>query len=246
MEKSSINALKFTYNTLLILFYMYHLFLNELESLISSQSHDSTLLRLFKTVVLDTCGNCTNIVSINRLREYSWELLHSVHWKDVLLVHREVYALASLLLIELLFKAERTSTLELIKMTDKTILLTSSTRYLDALNALIDKISIKHSDEIEQSTKKYENLILNSHNQQLPSSSGTTRHYPTTPSPDHTTFSASVIKEHYQPDLVVFLTQYMECGEPVVLKGCIDDWPAMHGERSWSDLNYFNKGMVYH
>ena len=220
---------------------MNQLFLKELESSISSQSHDSTLLRLFKTVVLD---NCTNINNINRLREYSWEKLHSVHWKDVLLIHREVYALASLLLIELLFKAGLTSALELIKMTDKAILLTSSTRYLDALNTLIDNIAIKYNTQIEESTKKYENPILNSYNQQLPSSSRRTRHYPTKPSPDCTASSSlSPIKEHYQPDLVVFLTQYMECGEPVVLNGCIDDWPAMHGERSWSDLNYFNKGM---
>ena len=197
---------------------MGHLFLNELEYSILSQNRDSTLLRLFKTVVLD---NCTNIVSINRLREYSWELLHSVHWKDVLLVHREVYALASLLLIELLFKAECTSPLELIKMTDKAILLTSSTRYLDALNILVDNITNKHSNEIEESTKKYENFILNSHSPPRTSSSGSsTQHYPTTPSPDRTaSSSSSSIKEHYQPDLVVFLTQYMECGEPVVLKG---------------------------
>ena len=231
---------------------MGHLFLNELEYSISSQNRDSTLLRLFKTVVLDSC---TNINNINRLREYSWELLHSVHWKDVLLVHREVYALASLSLIELLFKAERydskqksTSALELINMADKTILLTSSTRYLDALNTLIDNIAIKCSSEIDKSTKKYESLVLNSYNQHLTSPSGSsTRHYPTKPSPDHTiTLLSTAIKEHYQPDLVVFLTQYMECGEPVVLKRCIDDWPAMLGERSWSDLNYFNKGMVFH
>lgn len=173
--------------------------------------------------------------------EYTWERIHSVYWKDVKVCLRDVYALGIYLKLSVVLELNKNLSnpnhLEmLITIADKGILL-GSIAYRSQLQILIQQFSHRHQEIVQQ--------LPSPRQVQRPLSSETYRKTECFPHPYNPAILQ--IESVNEPSLVAFLTQYMTRHIPVVLKGCMSDWPAFQAagarnDRSWGDLDYIKRG----
>lgn len=161
----------------------------------------------------------TKIDNIRVLLEYLWEKLHSVHWKCVHMVYRELYSAACYLYAEALMSSSA-STADVLNIVDMGLLLGA-----DLCRPAL--LSMANAIGIDKPLKKR----ARTNSLRAPSFS---RSLAALWSPSHL---AATVRRHCSPSLLEFSSQYLLSGSPVILENCIHDWPAMQPSR-WMNLDY--------
>ncbi len=170
--------------------------------------------------------------SSKMLLDITWEHLNTGHWKDVNITWRYAYTYLSLFkaISEYALSLEGHNELTLdvaIKTCDMGLLMGAP-----VLNNILTKVVAKlQSIHIEQYEK---DQVLEGKNQDIKVS-----HKKRKMSNIPVISPANYIKTLQCPSLQTFRECCMESGEPVIIQGAIDYWPAI-GERCWS-LDYLHK-----
>ena len=237
------------------------------SSLLTSikRTSDNLLLSIF----MDTCDSlllytssndkiicCRIFEKLATLIEYSWELIHSVHWKNTNIVFRDIYSLGVYLKLYLIIDesiydfSSRSKIKDLIKQADRAILL-GSNMCREQLQALITTLTEKYHS-LDNFNDDYIKPNIDINQTQYIDKCCYQRCVPTLNN-QRPNLRQSIDKIT-TPSLVTFLNKYLNQNQPVVLRGCLDDWPAMNNnsdnnnnngsQRScWSNLDYLKKGM---
>jgi len=174
-----------------------------------------------------------NCLKLYEAKQYLWEELHSVHWKDVHGLDRELFGLVSCMMVLILYGEPTVKLAQLLQVLDCGLLLGSELTHklinqvmsLLRDDNIIDKLSVpvhanKRVHELRriQSQRRLKTLTA------------------------HTTASKKTIESTFMLDLGAFYTKFFQPQLPVVLKGCMEDWPAMlpHASNTtrWGSIEY--------
>lgn len=181
----------------------------------------------FKEEWIDCLSKCKALLDI------TWEYLYTGHWKDVHIVWRQAYTYVSYLKALAEFAVQCSNCCEdfhnVIRTCDMGLLMGAPAlnNVLPKLASRIHKLHVNYmqksgdfnensDDDLEISTPACESTLLISHCSEN---------------------SVSVL--HSPPSIEHFSTNFMETNTPVIIKGCMDFWPALN-TRPWS-LNYFKQ-----
>jgi hypothetical protein len=176
------------------------------------------------------------IVSINVRRRYYAQQLHSVHWKDVAIVHRELFSIAAVHVVFL--QLDQLQPHELFRIADTGILLGADEMSIKLLQHVIDNTrnatALQSAGAPKKRTREEEcadQAIIS-----VPVSSSLSVVDSAIQQVDRELSIAAV----QTPSLMTFYNAYLVPQVPVLILGCMDDWPAMqkHGPREWSNIQY--------
>ena len=176
--------------------------------------------------------------------EWSWEQLHAMHWKDLPISYRRLYAYTAILDAMVYCKEEKYSnameTIDRGLLLGAPVLNDSLQRWGSAVSRVIRETNYKRKEQPELDDK----TSISS----LPTKK--LRNDAELHSVDSQSLLQSVITNvevlHSPPSLLHFKEEYMKKGRPVLIKGCISHWPAMSTrqwrynlEPSWLDTDLF-------
>ena len=173
------------------------------------------------------------------VKDRLWEELHSGHWQDVPMASRRLYALVMLLRGVVLTRTGKYK--EALEAVDHGLLMGTPHEHLHVLGHLLtaklvtnDKANQpQHSDG---DTKRSVNIKFRnySHFKETESESP---HVKRSKLEDMTgevfnldLFSSkcTLLQTVYQPSLLTFLETFMKAETPVIIEGCLEEWPAFH------------------
>lgn len=153
--------------------------------------------------------------------------INGMHWRDVPSASRDAFSFVSLLLCRLFVdRAEKRD--ELYSILDAALLLGSDFAYDDIQRQL---------SALDAALKIYEPRLPSPVPSKIRTVSPRLRRVVLA------TSSLDPVPVEDTPTLERFLDIYMTAGRPVLLRGCAAHWPAMHGPRAWSNLDYIKHGM---
>lgn len=206
--------------------------LQELKLIFSGPNGDSFCLQTCHELI-DSCNKNDEPCVEKQLAELYWyvlDQLNGMNWRDVPDESRDAFSAVSLLI----YRSTKAKALasgktdELYKILDIALLLGSCLKY----------------DEIQFELSQLDDAARGVLPQPLPAAAAELF------TPD---FYDIVSRQPTRsghiptitcPSLESFYDDYLLADKPVVLKGCVEHWPAMAGDRSWKNLNYINKGDV--
>ncbi len=178
--------------------------------------------------------------------DYSWEMLHTGHWKDVNLVWRQCYALAALLKVVSLARADKLE--EALVITDKGILMGAPilNNSLQALATIItgeispEKVKNIGADDIDRENTRTIGKVRFRNYKPSGSSMPETKKLSLSPSSCSMSSYTSIplidmtkrISVVHSPSLEQFRQCHMIPSLPVVLSGAMEHWPA-YAEKRW-------------
>ncbi len=185
------------------------------------------------------------------MKEYIWECLHKVSWKDVDDVYRDLYGCFSALLVITQMGTVIATTINikwytgLVKICDLGILLGSNNfnpilqKIITSIHSTISQISSLNPHTIDQVHKRRkivptEHPTPNQHRIALPP--------PLFHSTTHLSLAHSV-ERVTTPDMLTFHDAYFTRETPVLLTECMEDWPAVS---RWNNLEYILSGTPLH
>ena len=162
--------------------------------------------------------------------DWSWEQLHAMHWKDLPISYRRLYAYTAILDAMVYCKEEKYS--KSMEAIDRGLLLgapvlnDSLQRWGSAVSTVIRETNYKRKEHPVEfdvkisspTTKKLKDTELYSADSQH--------------SFQNFIINTSVEVLHSPPSLLHFKEEYMKKEVPVLIKGCINHWPAM-SNRQW-------------
>ena len=164
------------------------------------------------------------------LMEWSWEQLHVMHWKDLPVSHRRVYAYVALL--EALVYCREGDYVKAMETIDKGLLMgapvlnDSLQRWAGALNS-----SIREREECKRKQDTGIESIDSIPTKKLKrDATDIVFSFSTDAPPLPTGEVIEVLRS--PPSLLHFKEEYMNKERPVLIKGCMDHWPAM-SHRQW-------------
>ena len=172
-------------------------------------------------------------LKLYKAKQYLWEELHSVHWKDVHGLDRELFGLISCMLVTFLHSEPTVDQAHLLQELDCGLLLGS-----EHTHVLINKVMSLLRDD--NSTKKLSvSVRANQQIHQLRRVQSQCRLKTLTAQ----NFAVKkTIKSTPMLDLGAFYTKFFQPQLPVVLLGCMEDWPAMLPNtshiRPWGSIEY--------
>jgi hypothetical protein len=154
---------------------------------------------------------------------YLWERIHDGKWLDVHPNYRYFYGYISAIhgyysWMTSSAKDETTFLLNLFRLLDLGLLLGSP----ESVDLLQETITLIHFSSRLHLPLVPASCSLESPKSTIPTLRPSLRH---------------ALPVEHAPDLVSFFNNYFLLKRPVVLKDCIEDWPALS---LWSDLNYIN------
>ncbi|CAH9128633.1 unnamed protein product [Cuscuta epithymum] len=166
-------------------------------------------------------------------REMAWEQLHSGPWNSVLPIWRDAYSIACLHAARLHYKAGEFC--QAIQVLDMGIIMGGLT-LRDDFNLAVRKASMKANSSIEAFPRKDQSEEPN-----------------TIVSPDFhieevswvlpvKSLSCKMVGKRSALSLESFLQDHFLAGSPVVIRDCMDHWPA---KGKWNDLNYLRSVAGY-
>lgn len=232
-------------------------------------SEDMSMPSNISSILIDYDSLTKARLLVDQLKNYAWETLHSTHWRSIPIPARDIYALATYLHTSLTLALNNITRIKSINDEDNQInSKTINQMVIELDKALLlggplmrnDLQYLLHHLTSTYASILYRPLIFNpstnsrsSNTSDNNSSSGNNN--------DINIYDGSNLKGKLRrccprgpgkrreipiinnPDLHVFLTQYMESDTPAVLRDCSDEneWPALS---RWSDLEYFNKGTL--
>lgn len=190
----------------------------------------------------------------SKLKSYAWETLHSTHWRTVPTPARDAYALGTFLHIALTMLLSSTRrAIEEDKLKDTKLIPTPQSLPVERMVRQLDRALLLGGplmrDDLQRllvflerthSAQLYRPLQVSTSFHSIASSSSTKKTRREQCCPNGPGKRTDIPIAHC-PDLHTFMTEYLEPGRPVVLRGCLDEdgWPAL---TRWNDLEYFNKG----
>ena len=177
----------------------------------------------------DSIADC----SVDGALRYLLDQLNGMHWRDVPAVSRDAFSLISLLLCRTYADVE-SKRLEVYSVLDSALLLGSDFAYDDiqAMLRAMDNRSAPGAEGLPPASPtrlKEEPLPAQLFNMAYGSPS-----------------SLGVVGSVECPGLDDFLEEHMIPGSPVVLRGCLEHWPALSGPRAWANLDYIRRGECLH
>lgn len=193
------------------------------------------------------------------LKEYSWDLLHSTHWKDVPPLYKDCFALATLIIISIVEYKGGINDIDisnLISTADRGILMGAG-RFTAQLLKVIHRLKSLLATDTDLAKPTYFSFECTHRRRCYPA--------PVSRPPMQTRRGIPIVDS---PTLLDFQQRFLNPGVPAVLKGCIDHWPAFGGTdsvnddvdlgtggqpflmllrnprtRHWGDNNYWRRGM---
>ncbi|KAE8740647.1 hypothetical protein FOCC_FOCC013795 [Frankliniella occidentalis] len=170
------------------------------------------------------------LTSIQAVLDHTWEQLNTGHWRDVPIVHRHVFSIASLIKILCLLYSqagdEETLLRLALKAADMGLLLgaplPSPNECLD-LTIAASLLSTTLAQVVEQSgSSEQDPILLEDRSTQFILKG----------------LSGSPIKELDCPSIERFCTDHFLPKLPVKIKGCMMHWPA---SKRWNDIGYLQR-----
>nr|GLL31682.1 lysine-specific demethylase JMJ30-like [Ipomoea trifida] len=154
-------------------------------------------------------------------REMAWEQLHLGPWHSVLPIWRDAYSMACLHVAKLHYAAGEFS--QAIRALDMGLIMGGPALRTD-LNLAIRKASKKASIALDSSSVQNHNIVSEEVNMAeisriLPARS----------------LSCKLVGKRSALSLEGFIQDHYVSGTPVIIRGCLDQWPA---KSKWNDLNY--------
>jgi hypothetical protein len=166
---------------------------------------------------------------LSLFKEYTWELLHNLHWKNIEYAHRDCYSLSVYLLNQYkLCKSSSYCPQTLLKEADVALLMGFG-RYRQHLENQIEYITQLHEKTL------YTPLVQTSITQSRPKKCRLLKLL-------NKTKRKNLITTIKFPALHLFYLNFMLSNTPVIIENAISNWPAFCGENSWGNLEYLNKG----
>lgn len=170
------------------------------------------------------------LTCIQGVLDHTWEQLNTGHWRDVPIVHRHVFSIASLIKILSLLQSqaggEETLLRLALKAADMGLLLGAPlpppNECLD-LTVAASVLSASLAQVAEQSQSDSDCVV---HEEKALT--------PFSPSG----LSGIPVKELVCPSIEKFCTDHFQPKVPVKIKGCISHWPAM---KRWCDIGYLQR-----
>lgn len=206
-----------------------------MKLLTERKCHHTSALYLCLLSCLNCEGRQYHIQDVQEIRSDLWERLHIAHWKDVHEIDRELFAIATFLLVCMLVKAGFENTHDLARLLDSGLLLgcsRASPLLSQLLSSITDvstrsctglwharcaelpraqKLSAVHTYRVRQAQQRMKTL----------SSTGHSRN--------------KLVQSIPAPDVYSFFERYFKPEEPVVLLGAVQDWPA---STKWGNIEY--------
>ena len=172
-------------------------------------------------------------LKLHQAKQYLWEELHSVHWKDVHGLDRELFGLISCMLVTLLYGEPTVDQAHLLQELDCGLLLGS-----EHTHELINKVMSLLRNE--GTTEKLSvSVCANQRLHQLRRAQSQCR-LKTLKAQNFAV--KKTIKSTPMLDLVAFYSKFFQPQLPVVLLGCMEDWPAMLPNAAnierWGSIEY--------
>lgn len=169
-----------------------------------------------------------DILKLYKAKQYLWEELHSVHWKGVYGLDRELFGLLSCMIVMLLCEEVTVNQSELLQMLDCGLLLGS-----DHTHELINKV-ISLLRENSNLSKVSDSAIHANQRVHCLRHIQSQRRLQTLA---RNTTSKKTIETTVFLDLGDFNKRYFQFQLPVVLQGGMDDWPAMRSHTGTSNTS---------
>lgn len=191
----------------------------------------------FVASLLERVSNCSHLMSIlsisRNMQEYTWDMIHSTHWKLVAPQCRDCYAFGSYvsLMVKYFLQIERSFDFlsSCIKMADKALVLGGQLfqRPLQRMIGMLCKEALL-CDEMQ-------NIL----DQRIPSSKHLSSQLP-----KHVNHILSQrIRREAKVDVLQFYQRFLATSTPVVLTDCMNEWPALSDPaHSWKNLRYIREG----
>ncbi|KAK3914897.1 Bifunctional peptidase and arginyl-hydroxylase JMJD5 [Frankliniella fusca] len=170
------------------------------------------------------------LTSIQGVLDQTWEQLNTGHWRDVPIVHRHVFSIASLIKILCLLYSQAGGEEMLLRLAlkaaDMGLLLGAPlpppNECLD-LTIAASLLSTTLAQLVEQSGSEQDPIILDEKQTSQFITGG---------------LSGSPIKELVCPSIERFCTDHFQPKLPVKIKGCMTHWPAY---KRWNDIGYLQR-----
>lgn len=159
---------------------------------------------------------------IRVISDWTWEQLHTGHWKDVSLSYRRLYSFISLL--EGLVLSIKGLYSDALVAIDRGLLLGSPIQDSNYLHIWATALTNKLYETEQHSTRHSELISIRAERSYQPLPPLTKRLRADTPS--------TPIERVVCPSLYSFRDDYMLTATPVIISGCMDHWPAMTN-RQW-------------
>eukprot|EP01038_Epipyxis_sp_PR26KG_P007740 gene7740-10517_t len=213
---------------------------------------DANCLILFESIHNRLVSNPNQEIEINSLKNtesYIWELIHTVPWNETPEPFKEAYCFIVIILTATMMiknsDNETNTNKQIISIADKGILLGSNKKYFDILNQIIEFVSqlenlqsFQHYD-LKRCSLPSKNIfkMKNIHQFLFPNS------LPIKFLSDVQMVSSITVLRFYE--------EFFKTHTPVVLKDCVDHWPAFDATQEaccncgnkrglWTSLNYIN------
>ena len=173
------------------------------------------------------------------LEAHVWECLHLTHWQDVEPQYRKIYGLITWTLAMCYAATMSMPVARIHQLIDKGILLGSpdTIDILLSCHSQLQKAStLLVSDESSSSSSSSSSTLLTPLIAACAQSTSSCKFRDTIPKTIG--WSKHSVPTLLEPDLMSFYTKYFLTNQPVVLRGCLDNWKALS---RWSDLEYIDR-----
>lgn len=171
------------------------------------------------------------------LEAHVWECLHLTTWKDVDPQYRKVYGLITWTLAVCYAASTNVPVANIHQLIDKGILL-GSPETIDMLLSCHSQIQIQEAaSSLPAPGDSPAPSFLAPRIASCAQSIFSHKFRETIPKPIDLLLKKPIPTIH-EPDLMTFYTQYFLADQPVVLRGCLENWKAL---RRWSDLEYIDR-----